>query len=117
MKRYEPVVRNGVLHLETETESVAIGEMESVLSAVGTETYTVEYDDRQQTVAWLDTDEDGRLTFDVAETVTGMTYDEEFTENLRAVEADAVDDDGRPLRVSVFADMITAIWDAKGDLS
>ncbi|GAB6878197.1 hypothetical protein JCM17823_04710 [Halorubrum gandharaense] len=116
MERYEPVIRNGVLHLETETESVTIGELESVVSAVGTETYTVEYDDRQQTVAWLNTDEGGRLSFDVAETVTDMTYDEEFLDNLRSVDADAVDEDGRPLRASVFADMLTAIWDAKGDL-
>lgn len=90
--------------------------MDDICTLVGGETYTLEYDERQRTVGWPDTDPDGTLTFDIRETVAGMDYDEEFVTDLLAVGADVTDNEGYPLRASVFADRMTEIWDSRGAL-
>lgn len=116
MDRYETDVRGGVLHVETDDGWLEVGPMDDVVELVGGETYTLQYDERQRQVGWLDTDEDGTLSFDVRETVAEMSYDDEFVGTIADVDADATDDEGYPMRASVFADLMTTIWDSKGDL-
>ena len=116
MKRYATDVRDGVLYVETDDDWLEVGPMDEIRSIMGGETYTIEYDERQRTMDWLDTDSEGRLTFDVRETIEGMDYNEAFVAELAAVDADATDTDGHPLRASVFADLMTSIWDSKGEL-
>jgi len=115
VKRYETDVRDGVLHLEGREGWLEIGPMDDVCDLVGGETYTLEYDRRQRQVSWLDTDEDGRLTFEVRETIRETTFDEEFVDRIADVEPGTTDD-GYPARAAAFADAITTIWDAKGQL-
>lgn len=116
MDRYDTDVRDGVLHLETDDSWIEIGSMADICELVGGESYTIEYDERQRQMSWLDTDEDGTLTFDVPETLERMDFDREFVENVAPVDADRTDDDGYPLRTSVFADLMMDIWDSKGNL-
>ncbi|MFP9190169.1 hypothetical protein [Natronosalvus vescus] len=115
MKRYETDLRDDVLFLETDEGWIEVGSMADICELVGGETYTLEYDEHQRTVSWLDTDEDGTLTFDVRETLAEMSYDREFVANIESIDADATDGE-YPLRASVFADLMTTIWDSKGDL-
>lgn len=115
MKRYDTDVRSGVLHLETDEGWIEIGSMDDICELVGGETYTIEYDERQRQVSWLDTD-DGELTFDVRETLADVDYDREFVENIAPVDDEKTDEEGYPMRTSVFADMMTDIWDSKGNL-
>ncbi|MFC4990272.1 hypothetical protein [Saliphagus infecundisoli] len=115
MKRYETDVRNGVLYLETDDDWIEIGPMDDICELVGGETYTIEYDERQRQVSWLDTD-DGELTFDVRETLADVDYDRDFVENITPIDGEKTDDEGYPMRASVFADLMTDIWDSKGNL-
>lgn len=116
MKRYATDVRNDVLYLETDDGWLEIGTMNDICDLVGGETYTLEYDERQRQVGWLDTDDEGKVTFDVPETLERIDFDREFVDNLTGVDGAATDDDGYPLRASVFADLMTTIWDSKGNI-
>lgn len=116
MRRYATDVRDEVLYVETDDGWLEVGPLDEICTLVGGETYTIEYDERQRTMDWLDTDAEGKLTFDVRETIQGMDYNEEFVAELAAVDGDATDADGHPLRASVFADLMTSIWDSKGSL-
>ena len=115
MKRYETDVRDGVLFLETDDGWIEIGSLDGICELIGGETYVLEYDEQQRSVSWLDTDEEGKLSFDVRETLTKMSYDQEFVANIESVDADTMDGE-YSMRASVFADLMTAIWEAKGDL-
>lgn len=116
MERYDANVRDGTLHLETGDDSIVVGPMDDICELIGVETYTIEYDEDQRKVAWLDTDADGRLSFDVRDTITEMDYNAEFVSEVESIDAEKTDEEGYPLRASVFADLMQTIWDAKGDL-
>lgn len=116
MHRYETNVQNNVLYIESESGWLEIGSMDDICTLVGGETYTVTYDERQQTVGWLDTDADGTLSFDVQETIAEMDYDREFVANLETIDSDTTDADGYPLRAAVFAELMMDIWDSRGNL-
>ncbi|WP_247004564.1 hypothetical protein [Halosolutus gelatinilyticus] len=45
-----------------------------------------------------------------------MSFDQEFVTTVASTDLDETDDDGFSLRTAVFADLMTQIWDAKGDL-
>jgi hypothetical protein len=116
MQRYETKIQDNVLYIESESGWLEIGSMDDVYTLIGGEMYAITYDERQQTVAWLDTDADGTLSFDVRETIAGMNYDREFVANLETIDSGAIDDDGYPLRAAVFAELMMDIWDSKGNL-
>ena len=116
MKRDETEIRDGALYLESDDGWIEIGTMDDIYELVGGETYTLEYDDRQRSVGWLDTDDEGRLTFDVREVLADMDYSGDFVANVASTDLDQTDGDGYPLRTSVFADLMMRIWDSKGDL-
>lgn len=127
MKRYETAVRDGVLYLEAPDGAdgdpaddpdgwLDIGPMDAVVDEVGGETYELQYDRRQRQVGWLDTDEDGRLSFDVRETIRDTTFDRDFVAALAGTPGDESNDEGVAKRVAVFADLVTTIWDGKGSI-
>lgn len=116
MKRYETDVQDDVLYIETDDDWLEIGSMADIRRLVGGATYTLEYDERQRAVGWLDTDSDGTLSFEVGETVAGMDFEREFVATLEAIDRDETDVKGVPRRAAVFADLMTSIWDAKGSL-
>lgn len=131
--RYGAAVENGTLYLEREHDHdhdhtsdpepdhdhdpIEIGSMDTVVELVGGETYTLEYEPRQTTVSWLSTDEDDTITFDVREALTDWAYTDEFVENVRNSPLETTDEDGYPVRTAVFAEMVVAIWDSKGNLT
>jgi len=129
--RYETDVRDGVLYLQApaaegggdgpddatdDTTWLEIGELDDVVDLVGCEEYVLQYDERQRAVGWLDTDEEGRLTFDVRETIRTTDFDDDFVEAVAGAPADESTEEGHPKRARTFADLLTTIWDAKGDL-
>lgn len=117
MNRYETRITDGTFSIERQNGWLQIGEINTIIELTGGDTYTIEYDEQAQTVSWLDTAADGTITFDVQETLEGMSYDEEFVSNLADVDLDATDVDGYPLRTAVFVDMMTEIWDTKGNMN
>jgi hypothetical protein len=116
MKRYDTIIRDDVLYLEGEDSWFEIGSINDICSLVGGETYTIEYDERQRTVGWLDTDSDGTLSFDVRETIAEMDYNDDFVATLETIDSNKTDEEGYPLRASVFADLMIEIWNSKGNL-
>lgn len=115
MKRYRTDVRGGTLHLERDDGWMRVGAMDDICELVGGEEYSIEYDERERAAAWLNDDE-GTVTFDVRDTLADLTFDDEFVGLVAQVGMDEVDEEGYPLRTSVFADMLTRIWDSKGDI-
>ena len=116
MRRFESKIDDGTLYVESPDDWIEVGTVEDIVELVGGETYTIEYDDYAQAVDWVDTDEEGRLSFDVVETIEEFSFQEEFIVQLADVDLDAEDEDGYPMRTSFYADMMTSIWDSKGNM-
>jgi DNA-dependent RNA polymerase auxiliary subunit epsilon len=116
MERHETRIADGTLYIEADDEWLTVGEMDDIYELMGGETYTIEYDERQRTQSWLDTDEDGRLTFDVRKTLAGMSYDDEFVSTIAGASLDESNEAGYSHRTSLFADLMKRIWDSKGNL-
>lgn len=114
--RYEGVVENGTLYLEDGDHRIEIGPMDAVVELIGGETYTLEYDDRQSATAWLATDEDNTITFDVRDELVDWAYTEDLVRNVDDSPLDRTGESGHPIRAEVFVDMVTTIWDSKGNV-
>lgn len=115
MERHETKIMDGTLYIESDKEWLEIGDIEDICELVGGETYTIEYNDRQRTQSWLDTDEEGQLTFDVRETLARMDYDDEFFGIMAQTSHSETNEDEYSNRTTLFADLMTDIWDSKGN--
>ena len=116
MRRYETRIEDDVLSVETDDGWLEIGAMDTLVELFGGETYVIEYDEREQAVSWLDTNADGTLQIDVRETLADLSFDAEFVNHLEQTTNDEETPEGYPKRAAFFVDMLTDIWDAKGDL-
>lgn len=111
-----PTASDEATNDESDVQWVEIGPVDDLVDLIGGEEYVLEYDERQRAAGWLDTDEDGRLTFDVRETIRTTDFNDEFVEAIAGAPADETTEEGHPKRAVTFADLLTTIWDAKGDL-
>ncbi|NGM69795.1 hypothetical protein G6M89_12385 [Natronolimnobius sp. AArcel1] len=114
--RYEGAVDDGTLYLVEGDHWIKIGQMDAVVDLIGGETYTLEYDEKQSSVAWLSTDDDNTITFDVREELVDWVYTEDLVRNVAEASLEQTGDSGHPIRTEVFVDMVTSIWDSKGNL-
>ncbi len=114
MNRFETKFENDRFYLETDDGWIEVGTERAILDDLG-ESYTIEYDERERTAVWLETD-DGDLTFDVRETLQEMSFTEEFVAQVADCDLSKTTDNGVPVRTAVFADLMRAIWDSKGNL-
>jgi len=114
MERYEVTVENGQLSLKRPDEEIPVGSMDDVIDIVGDPIYAIQYTEEQQRVGWLETDDDGQITFDIRETLPRLAFGQEFAENVANTPLDKTDEDGFPARTSLFVDLVTHIWDSKG---
>lgn len=114
MTRYEPECVDGTLYLvgEDDDDRVEIGALDDVVDAVGADTHVLEYDERQRTQPWLDS-EDGRLDIDVRETATTLPHTPEFVAELRDHDM-GTERYGLPTRTVVFAQGLLDILDRQG---
>ena len=115
MRRYETRIDDDRLYVEGPDGWLEVGEMALLYDLFGGREYTIEYDEREQAVPWLRTD-DGRVTFDVRETLEELTFDDEFVDNLEDVSVEATNAQGHPKRTAYFADVMQDIWDSKGNI-
>ncbi|WP_435180540.1 hypothetical protein [Halorussus sp. AFM4] len=113
MKRYEPECVDGTLVLVDGDDRVEVGAVDDVVAAIGGETYTIEYDQRQRTQPWLETDDDGVLEIDVRETVTTLPHTEETVSELREY-GTGTERYGLPRRTVEFADRFVDILERQG---
>ncbi|SFR91586.1 hypothetical protein SAMN05216559_0942 [Halomicrobium zhouii] len=113
MQRYDTRIDDGTLYIEAGEGDLEIGSMDDVCEILG-ESYTLEYDEEAQAAGWLQTDEDGTITFDVRETIDDLDYNETFVEKMAEEPLDRENPDGYPVRTAAFADLMGEIWDSKG---
>lgn len=115
MTRYDVRVEDGTILLVGD-DRISVGSPDSVVELAGGETYEVEYESEvAKTYAWTDTDDDHVLRFDVIDTVESMDFPAEFAAQVAQVDHDP-DADGPSARTEFFVDMMTSIWDSKGNL-
>lgn len=112
MQRYEPECEDGTLFLVAGDDRVEVGSVDQIVDAIGGDSYAIEYDEKQRTQPWLETD-DGTLDLDVRETVTTLPHTEEFVSDLREYDMDTARY-GLPTRTYKFADMLVDILDNQG---
>lgn len=112
MTRYEPECVDGTLVLVAGDDRVEVGPIEDIVAAVGGDTYRIEYDEKQRTQPWLDTD-DGVLDIDVPEAVTELSHTEQLVSELRAYDTDT-DKYGLPTRTVEFANEFVDILERQG---
>lgn len=115
MDRYDTRIEDGQLSLDGPTGSLEIGPMADVVDVLG-ESYTIEYDEKAQAAAWLQTDPDGTITFDVRETIADLDFDDAFVSRLTDEPLDVETPEGYPKRTKAFADLLAEIWDSKGNI-
>lgn len=108
-------IEDGIVHLIGD-ERIDVGSAADVVELAGGEVCEVEYDeDVANTDAWTDTDEDNVLRFDVVDTIESMDFPADFAAQVAQVAHDA--DAGKiSSRTEFFVDMMTSIWDSKGNL-
>ena len=112
MQRYEPECVDGTLFLVDDDDRVEVGTVDDVVAAVGGDTYTIEYDQKQRTQPWLDTD-DGALDVDVRETVTTLPHTAETVSELREYDMET-ERYGLPTRTVEFADRFVDVLERQG---
>ncbi|WP_434521131.1 hypothetical protein [Halorubrum sp. AS12] len=114
MTRYVPNCDDGRLALVSESgdDRLDIGAVDDVMAAIGDSTHAIEYDQKQRTQPWLDTD-DGTLEIDVSEAVTTLPHTPETVDELREYDMDT-ERYGLPLRTVMFANEVLDILDAQG---
>jgi hypothetical protein len=115
MDRYGTRIDDGTLYIDADEAALEIGSMDDVCDVLG-DTYTLHYDDEAQAAGWLQTDDDGTITFDVRETIADMDFDETFVEKMAAEPFDRTTPEGYPVRTKAFADLMAEIWDSKGNV-
>lgn len=112
MTRYEPECEDETLFLVAADDRVEVGEIDDIVAAVGDDTYTIEYDEKQRTQPWLDTD-DGSLDIDVRESVTTISHTGEFVADLREHDM-TTERYGLPRRTVEFADRFVDVLERQG---
>ncbi|WP_440988349.1 hypothetical protein [Haloarchaeobius baliensis] len=112
MKRYEPDCVDGTLYVVADEDRVEIGSLDDVVAAVGSQTYVIEYDERQRTQPWLDAD-DGELEIDVRDAVTSLPLTPELVAEVRDFDM-RTERYGLPTRTVEFADRFVDILEAQG---
>ncbi|UTF52483.1 hypothetical protein [Natronosalvus rutilus] len=113
MERYETRVEGGTVYFETDEGDLEIGDLNTIVDVIGNETYTITYDEKQRTQAWLETDEDGAVTFDVRETIVDLDHRREFVEKMRSIDR-SEEKYGLPERAVEFAEEIVSIFEQQG---
>lgn len=112
MTRYKPERVDGTLFLVGDDDRIEVGVVDDIVDAVGSDTYSIEYDERQRTQPWLDAD-DGVLDVDIRETVTTLPHTEETVSDLREYDMET-DRYGLPTRTVEFANRLVDILSEQG---
>lgn len=111
--RYETQIEDGIVYLEGERGRLEVGPLETIVDNVGGETYTIQYDAQEVSLYdWLDEDSE-TLEIDVCETLSSYTLP---TTVVHALAEIPLAGQPTPTRPAYFADVVTRIWDNKGDI-
>lgn len=104
MVRYDTVVEDGDVFVESDGDRLEIGTVEDVLDVVGGPSWTITYTDEEKARhPEMDTSDEG-LTVDVVDMMVAMTHGEQFVETLAAYPAEPPSDapNAIPPRLGLF---------------
>jgi hypothetical protein len=107
-------VDDGELYLVGEDGHRELGSLEDVYHLVDGEEYTIEYDEDAATAGWLQVADDGTHTFDVRDAIDEMPFGRPYADRV-IEEPMEENNEGIPRRTVAFADILTQIWEAKGN--
>lgn len=114
--RYGASLEGDTLYLEGDGDRIEIGPMDGIVDLIGGETYALEYTERQAAASWLPTDDDATITIDVRDALAEWEYTEAFVANVEPWSLEEVGESGYSYRLEVFVDLVTEIWDTRGNL-
>lgn len=110
--RYETRIEDGIVYLDGERGRLEVGPVQTVVDAVGSETYTIHYGTQAVSLYdWLD-DEGETLEIDVRETLSAYPLPAPV---VHAIAGKPLEGHPTPARTAYFADVLTRIWDGKGE--
>jgi hypothetical protein len=115
MDRHDTKIEDETFYVESENGWLEVGPLDDVDDLVGGREYTLDYDDDAASAAWLNTEDDNTITFDVRDTLADMTYTSDIVTALQNTPLE-LDSEGHPRRTVLFADLMTQIWDSKGNI-
>lgn len=105
MTRYETIVEDGTVYVESDGDRVEVGSVEDVLELVGGPSWTISYTpEEKKRHPEMDTSDEG-LTVDVVDMMAAMTHGEQYVRALAAHPVDAPSDDPNAIspRLGLFA--------------
>ncbi|WP_233510436.1 hypothetical protein [Haloferax sp. Atlit-4N] len=97
---------------EDDGDRLEVGTVDDIVDAVGGETYVIEYDDKQRTQPWLQTD-DNVLEIDVREAMMTLPHTGETVAELIDYDM-STDRYGLPTRTYNFANQLVDILERQG---
>lgn len=115
MERHEAHVEDDVLYLETEGEPMEIGPVDDLVDLLGGPEYVLEYDEKQRKVSWLQTDDEGKIRLDTRSEMIDFPYPPDMVEALANTPLESIEGEDYTKRASLFADLLSNIWDSKGN--
>ena len=102
MTRYETIVEDGHVAVASADGTIAVGDLETVIDAVGGPAWTIRYTNAEKRRhPKMDTSDEG-LTVDVVDMLQAMTHGEQFVETLAACPAEPQDGDDLSPRMGLF---------------
>lgn len=111
--QYRTQIDQGTVSIEGSQGRLEVGPVDRIVEEVGSETYTIRYDARSSSVYdWLD-DESQTLEIEVREALSSYPIPVSV---VRALGEIPIDTNSPPTRPAYFSDLVTSIWDAKGDM-
>jgi hypothetical protein len=102
MTRYETYVEDDTVYVGSATGPLEIGDIETVLSAVGGPSWTITYSpEAKEAHPRMNTADEG-LTVDVVDMMHTMTFGERFVETMGAHPTEPPHDDSLSPRMGLF---------------
>lgn len=114
--RHGARIEDETLYIERDDDLLELGPIAGVIDLMGGNTYTLEYTAQQSSASWLETDENDTIRIDVREELVNWVYTDEFVTQIEGCSLEQIGESGYPIRTEVFVDLVTEIWDSKGDL-
>lgn len=100
--RHETRIEDGQVYVETDGESVHVGDVDTIIRLVGGPAWTISYSEWQKRrYPDLDTSDEG-LTVDIVDMVNGMSFDSGFVTALETLPDEPIEDEDVPPRMGLF---------------
>lgn len=114
--RHATKIEDETLYVENgDGDWLLIGTLGAIYDLAGGQQFDIQYDEYHAAYFdWVDADAEGVMTIDVRDALSDMTYPTTFVEKLEERGGEA-DDSGHPERAVYFVDVMTDVWEQRGE--